>query len=264
MSVRERGTREQPFPEKRPEIEIRPSDAGPFAVDCRELRWWFGQPVVGDSTIWTIYDPPDWTLSSVTHMRAVLQARIHDLDGVEIEVDDWSPEDGWKPADRTMWGRLTGESVQWLGVARVVEGERRLSTFLDEGFAADWGGEEPRRLQDAGCFVEEGDGVFTQRNLEPGGIGAGMFSVRIGNRSFTCLRVIDVDEEPNEEQMLVEAYLTESGRTVLFRRYNGRRWKLGEKRRPWDEALPDHQRLVVDGVIFVHWYDCLTGLACGL
>ena len=146
----------------------------------------------------------------------------------------------------------------------MAEGERRLSTFLDEGFADDWGGEEARRLRDGGRFAEKEEGRITQRNCGSGEIGAGMFSVRIGNRSFTCLRVIDVDANPDEEQTLVEAYLTESGRTVLFRRYNGRRWKLGEKRRPWDEQLPDHQQLVVDGVTFVHWYDCLTGLACGL
>jgi hypothetical protein len=263
MSVHERGTGEQPFPERRPEIEIETSDARPFAADCRELRWWFGQPVVGDSTLWAIYDPPEWTVSSVTHMRAVRQARIHDLDGVEIEVDDWTREGGWEPSERTMWGRLTDESVQWLGVARMVEGERRLSTFLDEGFADDWGGEEPRQLRDGGRFAEKAEGLFAQQDAAPGEIGAGMFSVRIGNRCFTCLRVIDVDEKPREEQTLVEAYLTEDGRTVLFRRYNGRQWKLGE-RRPWDEELPDHQRLVIDGTTFVHWYDCLTGLACGL
>ena len=62
----------------------------------------------------------------------------------------------------------------------------------------------------------------------------------------------------------MEAYLEKNGRTVLFRRYNGRKWKLGGERRPWDEAFPEHRRLVIEGVTYVHWYDCLTGLACGL
>lgn len=264
MSVHGSENEAQPFPCRRPEITIKPSRAKLFDVDCRELRWWFGRPVVGDKTHWGIYDPPDWRISYVTEMRGVQEARIHDLDGVEIEVDEWSREGGWEPGKWVMWGRLTAAAVQWLATSRVVEGKRVLQTFLDEGFEDDWEGEEPRGLVDAGRFVEIEPGVFRQRDPESGEIGAGMFSVRIGERRFTCLRVIDVDREPNEEQTLVEAYLAKSGRTVLFRRYNGRLWGQKQGRRPWDEELPDHQRRVIDGVIFVHWYDCLTGLACGL
>ena len=41
----------QPFPAKRPKITVKPSRAKPFAVDCRELRWWFGRPLVGETTV---------------------------------------------------------------------------------------------------------------------------------------------------------------------------------------------------------------------
>jgi hypothetical protein len=51
---------------------------------------------------------------------------------------------------------------------------------------------------------------------------------------------------------------------VLCRRYNGRLWKYGTDATPWDERFPDHSRVVIDGTAFVHWYDCLTGLACGV
>lgn len=53
----------------------------------------------------------------------------------------------------------------------------------------------------------------------------------------------------------------------ISRRYNGRQWHVtaeGAYRIPWDERFPDNQRLVIDGVTFVQWYDCLSGLACGL
>ena len=54
-----------------------------------------------------------------------------------------------------------------------------------------------------------------------------------------------------------------AGRTVYWRRYNGRLWRVdpqasGEKSTPWDERLSDQARIVVDGCTFVHWYDCLT------
>jgi len=264
MKAHRKGSKSQPFPAKRPQIDIKPSRAKPFAVDCRELKWWFGIPEVGARTLWTIYDPPDWKLANATDMRSVRRARVHDLEGVEIEVDEWTREEGWEPVKWTMYGRLSEMEVQWLATARMVDGERRLSTFLDEEFMADWGGPEPRRLEDKGRFVEVEDGVYEQRKVEPGGIGAGMFTISVGDRRFTCLRVLDVPERVDEGGTLVEAYLEKNGRTVLFRRYNGRKWKLGGERRPWDEAFPEHRRLVIEGVTYVHWYDCLTGLACGL
>jgi hypothetical protein len=96
-----------------------------------------------------------------------------------------------------------------------------------------------------------------------------MFRVRVGRRAFTCLRVFQVQDGQSafERGILVEAYLTRSGRTVLFRRYNGRLWQIHRGSTcggpPWDERLPEHARIVIDGATFVHWYDCLSGLACG-
>ena len=83
-------------------------------------------------------------------------------------------------------------------------------------------------------------------------------------RRFTCLRVIDVAAEPAEDQTLVEAFLEAGGRTVLFRRYNGRAWRAEQEDQSWDQRFPEHARLVVDGATFVHWYDCLTDMACGI
>ncbi len=98
--------------------------------------------------------------------------------------------------------------------------------------------------------------------------GMGVYDVQIGERSFTCLRVIDVSHTISEENILMEGYLTREGRTVLCRRYNGRYW--GRKiaafatRLPWDEHLPDSNRIIIDDTVFVHWYDCLSDRACGL
>lgn len=264
MSAEKNKNQDQPFPTVRPHIHIEPVQAKPFAVDCAELRWWFGRPLVGEKTLWATYDPPEWKLTSATRMRGTRKARVHDLACVEIEVDEWEPDKGWKANERTTFGRLTDDEVQWLAICRTVGGERRLSTFLDETFQADWGKADPRHLSDGGRFLETHPGVFQRRNGDPGAIGAGIYSVCIGSRHFTCLRVIDVEEKPTEQGILVEAYVEETGRTVLFRRYNGRLWRLGNERPPWDEALPEQGRLTIDGVVFIHWYDCLTDLACGL
>lgn len=265
MSPRKPGAKAQPFPRRRPEIRITPSRATAFAVDCQELRWWFGRPVKADRTTWAMYEPPEWRVSWVYDLRALRDASVHGLDGTEIEADVWEREGGWAPAKWTMSGRLTEDAVQWLAVAELDGDRRRLRTFLDEDFEADWGGPEPRRLEDKGRFVEEAPGVFALRERAAGEIGAGMFAVHIGERQFTCLRVIDASPNPSErDATLIEAYLTEEGRTVLCRRYNARLWGSERGRAPWDEAFPDHQRFVVDGVAFVHWYDCLIGLALGI
>ncbi len=79
-----------------------------------------------------------------------------------------------------------------------------------------------------------------------------MYSVRIGGRQFTCLRVLDVEEEPDQEGILVEAFLTRQGRTVLFRRYHGRLWGKNHGRSPRGAAAPHHARWVIGGWVDVH------------
>lgn len=53
MSTDSRIPFEHPFPTERPPIAVTPCDAEPFSVDCMEMRWWFGRPVVGDCTLWS-------------------------------------------------------------------------------------------------------------------------------------------------------------------------------------------------------------------
>jgi len=146
-----------------------------------------------------------------------------------------------------------------------VKGKRRLRTFLDKDFNHDWG-ETPRHLKDEGRYAMVKDGHYRQNNHLQQAIGAGRFSVRIGARTFSCVRVLDLEGAGSEKGTLVEAYVTEKGRTELFRRYNGRYWarkaRCGVKA-PWDEELPENNRLVIDDVMYVHWYDCLTSASIG-
>jgi hypothetical protein len=258
-----------PFPLRRPDIIITPSRARPFGVDCRELPGFFVIPEVGRRSLWATYDPPDWTLTEVTEMHARRPACIHNLECVEVEAREWTPDPGWTPVEWLHYARLTPEKVQWLAVSKLVDDKRTLHTFLDEGFDRDWG-EIPRKLVDRGRFAQQEDGSLRQRKSRrcqgPGTIGAGMFRVKVAENAFTCLRILDV-REPSETGILAEQYLTRAGRTVLFRRYNGRQW--GRHRGSiydgpaWDERFPHHSRIVIDGITFVHWYDCLSELAIG-
>ena len=259
----------QPFPAKRPEIVITQSRAKPFVVDCRELRWWFGRPIVGERTLWAIYDGPDWHLTSATEMLALRPASVNDVAGVETQVNMWEPKTGWQIDRMQLFGRLTDSSAEVLATMRVEDDERVIDTFLEEDFREDWGGEEPRTLEDRGRFILGKDGTYRTRaslRSKLGTIGAGTFRVRIGSRAFTCLRVLDTDGEPNEEGMLLEAFLTRSGRTAFWRRYNGRLWqeRMLKGRGLTQEEMGEVKRIVIDGCQFVHWYDCLTSTSLGI
>ena len=88
MSTRKAGSRRQPFPVRQPEIAIARSRGKSFAVDFKELPWWFGVPAVGNHTLWAIYDPPEWKPASVTEMQGVCPAEIHGVECVEININE--------------------------------------------------------------------------------------------------------------------------------------------------------------------------------
>ena len=83
------------------------------------------------------------------------------------------------------------------------------------------------------------------------------------------MRVFDIDT-PSESGVMVEAYVTREGVTVLARRYNGNLWSkesgrskpLGSKP-TWEEETPDAETRIFNGVVYVHYYDCLNGISCG-
>ena len=94
---------------------------------------------------------------------------------------------------------------------------------------------------------------------------------QIGEQHFTCLRVFEVEKEATERDVMIEAYITRAGRTVLDRRYNGNRWAKRDapphnwgEAMTWEEDLPHNDRIVIDGVTYVHYYDKLTDVACGI
>jgi hypothetical protein len=261
-----------PFPRQRPDITITPSEEPAFEVDWRELAWWFAIPEVGDHTVWAIYDPPEWRLTSYTDMQALRPAEVHGIDGVEIATSAHEIADMEHPHPWTFFARLTERRVQYLATMSLQNGTRRLYTLLDEGFDEDWG-ESQRCVRQTGRFVQQADGSYRQRaeHLHPGedAEGIGVCQVTIGDRSFTCLRVLDVGHVLTEDGILMEGYLTREGRTILCRRYNGRQWhrepgRAHADKPPWDERFPTHNRIVIEGVTFVHWYDCLSDRACGI
>ncbi|MDE2889228.1 MAG: sigma-70 family RNA polymerase sigma factor [Gemmatimonadota bacterium] len=271
--------RQQDFPRHRPEIRIHPSAEKSLRVDFTEMAWWFVVPVVGDRTGWGMYDRMDdpdesWCLTETVWLTAHRPAVIHGRSCVEVEVEELTAEKT-RPQRKycitRVWGHLADDEVEWIAVESTKpDGVSELETFLDDRFHDDWWGSR-RVVEDCKCLSERADGTWVRQPDTPAFTGAGVFDVHVGGRQFTCLRVIDLDQNATERDNLIEAYITPAGRTVLCRRYNGSRW--GKKDAPphnqgetmtWEEDLPENDRIVIDGVTYVHWYDRLSAAACGI
>jgi hypothetical protein len=269
------GASKQPFPVKRPEVRIEPSSCEPFVVILKRNPS-FGVAMERGAEAWMAwYDPPDWMLTSVTYQYVSRCAQVHGLDGLEIETREW---EGSKPAwcvGQTHFARLTEEHFEWLATSKFDDDDKRvLYTFLDEGFDEDWG-RVPRRIEDTGKLVFDGKGyTFELSKVEAKSFfcRAGFFDVTVGTENATCIRSILIELAVNssipsevdrlERNLLVEYYYTRDGRLFLERRYNGRLWSVKGtgpiRSKAWDERFPENARLVINGAMFVHWYDCLT------
>ena len=263
-----------PFPKVRPSVVVERLRSNARPVDMRELTWWFVVPELRDQVRWAEYQPihggSQWVLTETTAMRAARPAVLHGRKCVEVELAQESYEVAGvltpPSASRhtKVWGRLTAAEVEWLGVERLAgDGTRMLDTFLDEGFDLDWG-TRARRVDIGSWLAEDGDGRLSSHPDMPDVFADGAFAVHLGDRTFTCTRVVEMEKEATEMDVVVLAFVGENGRTVLFRRYDGDGRVPPEASGPRAELLPEADRLVIDGMTFVHSYDCLTAEACGV
>lgn len=268
MQTHKQGSKKQPFPLRRPEIVITQINKEPFAVDCPELRNWFIVPKIGERSLFANYFPTDWRLGEVYELQVIRESRIHDTEGVEIDGQTWKPQTGWIQPAWQIHGRLTEETAEYLAVSEFHDGKRHFETYLDKDFDFHWG-RIPRKLEDQGRFVLQADGSLKQvhsvDNVEASG--AGVFSVSIGERHFTCLRIIELDapvEKIGRDFLIGETYLTEVGRTVLIRLFGHPEKTMYNDQGIRERVVLDEDvQIVIDGVTFVHWYDSISNLAFG-
>jgi len=284
------GSETQPFPVRRPAVTITQSKAKPFPVDCGESWRLLVVPEVGRESLCATYAadakcPKRWVLWDVSHHRVERPAAIHGIEGVEVLADRWRRETGWVRDIPTRWFvRLTSTHLQWLGELSTecsCHGPefQVLHTFLDPP-DGDWSdpsklgrledSQSPRHIEDIGRYVQQRDGSYKQKKGRccqgAKALGAGVHRVRVGDRGFTCLRVMQV--HPGMPDVLDVGFVTRQGRTVLHRRYEENHCLPGQADMrgcdTWTEAYPDNDRIVLDGRTFVVWYECIAGFAFGM
>ena len=257
-----------------PEYTIAWKDEPPFAVDCEELTGWFAVPHPGEKLLWGMYDLPSRKLDVAYEMAVTGPASVHGLEGVALRAKVLPPRADIADGDpmKDAVAASTGGQEEWTFIAQEkdgytrflsaehLEGEARtLTTFLDGGeFMANWGfGEDncgaPVRREARGLIVRNGSAVTSAAGACMDIVGR--YALSIGGRTHDTVCAMDLGLY--EEGMVSEQYLGRDGRTVLWRRFNRDDWAADRYGRRWSELLPDNERLTINGLTYVHWYDCL-------
>lgn len=255
------------FPPTRPDVDIVEGEFKIEEVDCSELRWWYSVPQLGDHTMLAKYDAETHQLSYVADMVASAPARIHGIECVEIQVNEWSSDVRWGNGKLIFYARAEESSEsRWIAVMQRSGGNVELTTIFDDEFEDQWGAStnSSRKLYDDGRYELQPDGSYRITNGT--GLGAGAYNVSVGGNTFCCLRVLEPDLDEPEGGELNEVYVDQRGRTIFHRRYDGRFYR-GEDLL---QKFPDNPRITVEGQVYVQSdcsrrsHDDITSTALGV
>ena len=254
------------LPEIMPEYTITKLDKEPFSVKWEELMGWFIVPKLGEKLNWAIYDFPKRNRTEYDEMQVVGKAEIHDIEGVEIAVKQYTPmdcnkTDNDKIAERTFIAQLTDTHCRFLAESHISGGVKKCYTFLDgDEFIPNWGFGENNcgnevNLSAKSDIIRNGSEITASDKPFLLDV-VGRYEVKIGGKSYDTICVMDI--ETYDGGVVSEQYLDKNGRTILWRRFNRNDWAKDRYKKNWTEILPENERITVNGEIYVHWYNCIT------
>ncbi|MFT3952409.1 MAG: RNA polymerase sigma factor [Oscillospiraceae bacterium] len=248
------------LPSRLPEYTISPSDQPPFAVKWEEMLGWFAVPCLGKTCTWAIYDCSSRQRQEQYAMKVTGNAVIHGIKGVEIVAEE-TLADGKSGINRSFVAQLTDTHCRILAESHMENEVKCICTFLDsDDFLPNWGfGEDNcgNNIYPVPRGMIQRDGACISCPNIPSALDVvGRYTVTIGGRAYDTILVMDIENDNGG--VLSETYLDQTGRTVLWRRFNRNDWNMKRNDKPWSEQLPDNARLTVNGICYVHWYDCIT------
>lgn len=248
------------LPEFIPEYKIEASVKSPFAVKWEELMGWFLVPKLGEKLSWGMYDIPSRKCSHIYDMKVTGKAKVHGIEGVELTAREASYSDKTDVIERTFVAQLTDTHCRYLATLRNDGDVRNYITFLDgDEFMPNWGfGEDncgnETNLSQKGDIHREGS-VITSADKEFLLDIVGRYALTINGKSYDTVCVMDI--ETYNCGVISEQFLDRNGKTILWRRFNRDDWAIDHYKKRWSEQLPENERLTVNGVTYVHWYDCI-------
>lgn len=242
-----------------PVYQIVPSEKEIFSVVCEEVPGWLVTCRVGEKARFAFYDDPDRHCSGVYTMECVKHANIHGIDCVQIAVTE--QEENGQTRKHDLFVKLTDTHCMYIADMRMENNVLSFGSFMDGDWLKNYGigenncGRETRQSA-KGNAVLHPDGSITvnEKIIETGESDLiGRFTVTIGNKSYDTVAMLSLDCN----SILVLQYVTQDGRTVLFRRFNRYDWQQERYGAPWTEKLPDSETVMLNGHVYVHWYDCM-------
>ncbi len=248
------------LPEYLPEYKIENSELAPFVVVHEELPGMFVIPRMGESISFGMYDMPLRKQTGVYELSVAGKVVLHGIEGVSIQKK--YSEDAVID-ETTVFAQLTDTHCKYLGGISVDKnGNQKITTFLDSDFDENYGiGEDncgfPTYRKAEGKIRQTGEGLVIPAENDVSDI-VGRFRITLNGTVYDTVRLIDYQTYADKSGMLCEHYLDKDGRAILWRRFNKNDWAIKRYGKPWTEMLPESERLIVNGEIYVHWYDCVT------
>lgn len=257
-----------------PPYEVRWTNEAPFPVAWEEMLGWGIVPRLGETLVWGMYDLPSRKLDVAYDMAVTGKARVHGLEGVRFTARVIEPKPELAEGDLmlepvaasgaaqetwTFVGQLQDGHTRFLSAERAEDGVRTLTTFLDgDEFMANWGFGEDNRgnsihptaqgliRRDGSAYSAAREGVLDV---------VGRCQLTLSGKDHDCIAIMDLTGAGEGVASL--QFLDHDGRTLLWQRYNRDDWALDRYGKRWSELLPKNERITVNGVTYVHWYDCL-------
>jgi len=255
------GSNMKKLPKFMPEYKIEQVNNSPFSVKWEELMGWFLVPRLGEELSWGMYDMPSRLLDHVYDMKVTGKAKVHGIEGVELTARESSYSDKDDVIERTFIAQLTDTHCRYLATLRNDGDVRNYITFLDgDEFIPNWGfgqdncGNETN-LSVKGDIQRSGNTVISAKKDFLLDI-VGRYNVTINGKTYDTVCVMDI--ETYNSGVVSEQFLDKNGRTILWRRFNRDNWKIDRYKKPWSELLPENDKLTINGVTYVQWYDCIT------
>jgi hypothetical protein len=84
----------------------------------------------------------------------------------------------------------------------------------------------------------------------------GRYEVTINGKTYDTVCIMDCYTYSDGVASL--QYIDKNGKTVLWRRFNRNDWKYEGYENTWKEMLPENDTIIVNGNLYVNWYDCIT------
>lgn len=249
------------FPKILYNYKINKNEDKTFSVKWEELSGWFIVPKLKEKLSWAMYDMPSRKRGCVYDMKVTGNAEIHGVKGVEVVVNEALRSCKSNILYSSFIVQLTKDYCRYLAAFRDDGDVKKCLTFLDgKDFTSIWGlGEEncgrETNIFEKGEIVRKGNNVTCLNKSYLVDI-VGRYNILLNAKSYDTVCVMDI--ECRGCDVITEQFLDQNGKTILWRRYNRDDWAKNIYGKTWSEMLPENETLIVDNILYVHWYDCIT------